>query len=157
MCKPDGIKMKSKGTSDSVAIPTPTSDERSKQADRPVKSPRTRRGKRDKDGEYIDPIKKKKKIKKSKALQRHGKDAPSGGIESMIPSFIGGGILIFSLLAQQGFRGRASVAGIDLGTTNSVICVQAPSKSVGEIDCIKDPESGSPIIVSNKNESSIQQ
>lgn len=66
----------------------------------------------------------------------------------MLPSLIGVTILVFSVMAQRGFRGRASVAGIDLGTTNSVICVQAPSKSVGEIDCIKDPNSGSPIIPS---------
>lgn len=51
-------------------------------------------------------------------------------------------------MAKMGFRGRATVAGIDLGTTNSVICVQAPSKSVGEITCIPDPVTSSPIIPS---------
>jgi molecular chaperone DnaK (HSP70) len=112
---------------------------------------RPRRGKRDKEGKYVlKPVSppKKKKPKKSKALLRHGKDAPSGGIEALVPSLIGLGILVISVMAQRGFRGRASVAGIDLGTTNSVICVQAPSKSVGEIDCIQDPITGSPIIPS---------
>jgi molecular chaperone DnaK (HSP70) len=66
----------------------------------------------------------------------------------MIPSIIGIGILAFAVMAQMGFRGRASVAGIDLGTTNSVVCVQAPSKGVGVIECIKDPSTGSPIIPS---------
>ena len=118
----------------------------------------SRRGKRDKEGEYVLIEKpptattvsppKTKKTKKSKALQRHGNDNPSGGIEALVPSLIGLGILVFSVMAQRGFRGRASVAGIDLGTTNSVICVQAPSKSVGEIDCIPDPDSGSNIIPS---------
>jgi hypothetical protein len=115
---------------------------------------RQRREKRDKDGQYIILAKKsttaKKRIlkRKSRALQKHGKDAPSGGIESLIPSLIGVGVLVCAVMAQRGFRGRASVAGIDLGTTNSVICVQAPSKSVGDIDCITDPVSGSNIIVS---------
>lgn len=48
----------------------------------------------------------------------------------------------------MGFRGRASVAGIDLGTTNSVICVQSQAKGVGEIHCIPDPSTKSPIIPS---------
>lgn len=111
---------------------------------------RTRRGKRDKNFEP-SPVAiqiPKKKTKQSRALQRHGKDAPSGGIEAMIPSLIGVAVLVVSVMAQKGFRGRAFVAGIDLGTTNSVICVQAPSKSVGAIDCIIDPNSGSPIIPS---------
>lgn len=49
-------------------------------------------------------------------------------------------------MAKMGFRGCVSVAGINLGTTNSVVCVQALSKSVGEIECIPDPASGSPIV-----------
>ena len=48
----------------------------------------------------------------------------------------------------MGFRGRATVAGIDLGTTNSVICVQKPDKGVGEIECIPDPSNNSPIVPS---------
>eukprot|EP00429_Kryptoperidinium_foliaceum_P002447 CAMPEP_0176015734 /NCGR_PEP_ID=MMETSP0120_2-20121206/7490_1 /TAXON_ID=160619 /ORGANISM="Kryptoperidinium foliaceum, Strain CCMP 1326" /LENGTH=77 /DNA_ID=CAMNT_0017348713 /DNA_START=53 /DNA_END=283 /DNA_ORIENTATION=- len=49
---------------------------------------RRRRGKRDKHFEAYAP-QQAKKTKKSKALQRHGKDSPSGGIESLIPSLIG--------------------------------------------------------------------
>jgi len=49
----------------------------------------------------------------------------------------------------MGFRGRATVVGIDLGTTNSVVCVQAPSsEGVGEITCIPDPTTNSPIVPS---------
>jgi len=122
--------------------------------------PQRRRSKRDRNDVWLQQQKsltggtsnggtKKKKVKKkSAALRKHGKDSPSGGIEAMLPSLIGVGILVFAVMAQQGFRGRASVAGIDLGTTNSVICVQAPSKGVGEIDCILDPDSGSAIIPS---------
>jgi hypothetical protein len=119
-----------------------------------------RRGKRDKEGEYtlisaaksdvskMEPPKKKKKKKSSKALKKHGKDNPSGGLESLVPSLIGVAVLVMAVMAQRGFRGRASVAGIDLGTTNSVICVQRPSKGVGIIDCVEDPLTGSPIIPS---------
>jgi len=111
-----------------------------------------RRGKREKNFELpvmnaAKPLQK-KKAKQSKSLLRHGKDAPSGGIEALIPSLIGVAVLVVSVMAQKGFRGRASVAGIDLGTTNSVICVQAPSKAVGTINCIPDPSTGSPIIPS---------
>jgi molecular chaperone DnaK (HSP70) len=84
----------------------------------------------------------------SKALQKHGQDAPSGGAEALLPSLIGVGILAFGIMAKMGFRGRATVAGIDLGTTNSVICVQAPSKGVGDIQCIPDPLTNSPIVPS---------
>jgi len=118
--------------------------------------PRRRRGKREKN--FIPsspainltspPTKKTKKTKQSRSLQRHGKDGPSGGIEALIPSLIGVSVLVVAVMAQRGFRGRASVAGIDLGTTNSVICVQAQSKSVGTIECIPDPFTGSPIIPS---------
>lgn len=56
-------------------------------------------------------------------------------------------------MAKMGFRGRADVAGIDLGTTNSVVCVQSPLESagqggVGKIECIPDPANGSPIVPS---------
>ncbi|CAJ1945805.1 unnamed protein product [Cylindrotheca closterium] len=142
----------------------PSIDSRTDKKGRPIDQavPKTRRGKRDQNDVWLRQQKplaggitgrtggtKKKKVKKeSAALRKHGKDSPSGGIEAMLPSLIGVGILVFAVMAQQGFRGRASVAGIDLGTTNSVICVQAPSKGVGEIDCISDPESGSAIIPS---------
>jgi molecular chaperone DnaK (HSP70) len=85
---------------------------------------------------------------RSASLQKHGSDAPSGGVQALIPSLVGLAILICGCMAKMGFRGRASVAGIDLGTTNSVICVQAPAKGVGHIDCIIDPVSGSPIVPS---------
>ena len=86
--------------------------------------------------------------KQSKAKQKHGADGPSGGIEALVPSLIGLAILGCGLMAKLGFRGRAEVAGIDLGTTNSVICVQAPSKGVGAIECMVDPTTNSPIIPS---------
>ncbi len=42
------------------------------------------------------------------------------------------------------------MAGVDLGTTNSVICVQQQSEGdgVGEIECIPDPFNNSPIVPS---------
>lgn len=89
-----------------------------------------------------------KQKRKSLAVEKHGSDHKSGGMEAMIPSAIALAILAFAVMAQLGFRGRPSVAGIDLGTTNSVICVQAPSSGVGVIECIKDPSTGSPIIPS---------
>jgi molecular chaperone DnaK (HSP70) len=86
--------------------------------------------------------------RKSKLTERHGRDAPSGGVQALVPSLVGVAILGCALMAQRGFRGRATVAGIDLGTTNSVICVQAQAKGVGTITCIPDPITGSPIIPS---------
>ena len=130
---------------------------KSRIANATTKPQRLRREKRDKDGEYIllsdagldsGPPKKKKKKKVSKALQKHGKDNPSGGLEALVPSLIGVGVLVMAVMAQRGFRGRASVAGIDLGTTNSVICIQRLSKGVGVIDCVEDPLTGSPIVPS---------
>lgn len=114
-----------------------------------VSSQIRRRNKRDKDS-LSKPLAslQRRPLRKSKSLQKHGKDAPSGGIEALLPSFIGLAILVCGVMAKMGFRGRAAVAGIDLGTTNSVICVQAPSKSVGEIQCIPDPLTNSPIIPS---------
>jgi hypothetical protein len=96
-----------------------------------------RRRKRDKEGSYLlenapkdaatfSTTKRPKAQSKSK--RKHGNDGPSGGVEALIPSLIGLCILVGAVMAKMGFRGRASVAGIDLGTTNSVICVQAPSK-----------------------------
>jgi len=117
---------------------------------------RERRQKRDRAGSciiqrrHIKLTTTKKPKKQSRARQRHGNDTPSGGIEALIPSLIGLIILGFIIMGQMGFRGRATTAGIDLGTTNSVICVQAPSKGVGEITCIPDLYNGnsSPIIPS---------
>ena len=117
-----------------------------------ITSQTRRRAKRDKDPLHAlskpSAVSQRKPLRKSKSLQKHGKDAPSGGIEALLPSFIGLAILVCGCMAKMGFRGRAAVAGIDLGTTNSVICVQAPSKTVGEIQCIPDPLTNSPIIPS---------
>ncbi|KAL7573056.1 hypothetical protein ACA910_018745 [Epithemia clementina (nom. ined.)] len=80
-----------------------------------------------------------RKKRASPALQKHGADAASsGGIQALFPSLLGVLILAYGVMAKMGFRGRATVAGIDLGTTNSVLCVQAPAKGVGVIDCIAD-------------------
>ncbi|KAL7452939.1 hypothetical protein ACHAWC_004648 [Mediolabrus comicus] len=89
-----------------------------------------------------------KKKKKSNMTAKHQNDSKSGGMDALIPSLIGVVVLIIVIMAKMGFRGRATVAGIDLGTTNSVVCVQAPSKGVGEIVCIPDPTTNSPVIPS---------
>jgi len=114
---------------------------------------RTRRTKRDKEPihhqsqqQQMLPIGKKKR--KSKLTERHANDSQSGGVKALVPSLIGVAVLVCGVMAKMGFRGRASVAGIDLGTTNSVICVQAPAKGVGKIECIPDPATGSPIVPS---------
>jgi hypothetical protein len=165
MCRPEEGAMKSKKsqTADSDAGKCiPNDDETITKRISSELSSQPRRGKRDKEGEYTlisatsstavskktEAPKKKKKKKSSKALKKHGKDNPSGGLESLVPSLIGVAVLVMAVMAQRGFRGRASVAGIDLGTTNSVICVQRPSKGVGIIDCVEDPMTGSPIIPS---------
>lgn len=114
---------------------------------------RQRRRKRDRVGAYtiLAPpgvMTTRKPKKKSKSLQKHQGKGVSGGMDALIPSVIGVGILICVIMAHSGFRGRATTAGIDLGTTNSVICVQAPSKGVGEITCILDPHTNSSIIPS---------
>jgi molecular chaperone DnaK (HSP70) len=126
---------------------SPTSESKD---DKPRGQPH-RRAKRDKNAvtsAAATPTKPARNKRRSRALEKHGGDADSGGIVAMLPSLIAVGILGFAVMAQFGFRGRASVAGIDLGTTNSVICVQAPAKGVGVIECIKDPSTGSPIIPS---------
>ena len=137
MCKPDTQKTASTNE------PSPSSSSTSIQpsTEMPPATLKRRRKKRDKQQEPA-----KKRV--SKALQKHQNDAPSGGIQALLPSAIGLLVLGCGLMAQMGFRGRASVAGIDLGTTNSVICVQAPAKGVGVIDCIVDPDTDSPIIPS---------
>jgi molecular chaperone DnaK (HSP70) len=49
----------------------------------------------------------------------------TGGPLAILPSLVGLAVLAVAVLAQSGFRGRASMVGIDLGTTNSVVCVQS--------------------------------
>lgn len=85
---------------------------------------------------------------KSNMHKKHETDTKSGGIEVLFPSLIGIIVLGCAIVAKMGWRGRSSVAGIDLGTTNSVICVQQQSKGVGKIECIPDPFNGSPIVPS---------
>lgn len=85
---------------------------------------------------------------KSNMHKKHEADKKSGGIEVLFPSLIGIIVLGCAIVAKMGWRGRSSVAGIDLGTTNSVICVQQQSKGVGKIECIPDPFNGSPIVPS---------
>lgn len=137
---------------------------------------RIRRKKRDKDGKCHNtsilqsniqqqPQQRIITIKKSRANQKHGNDKPSGGYESLIPSLLGVLLLIICTMGKLGFRGRPTLAGIDLGTTNSVICIQTKQPSslslssltlsmnsgdtkTSFIDCIKDPITNSPIIPS---------
>jgi len=67
----------------------------------------------------------------SRLSKKHVGDSKSGGIEAILPSLGIVAVLAFALVAKNGWRGRASVAGIDLGTTNSVICVQQQSTTKG--------------------------
>lgn len=106
-------------------------------------------------------IVKKKKIR-SRMTTKHADDTKSGGIDALLPSVLCAIVLTFVIMAHMGFRGRATTAGIDLGTTNSVICVQSqvPSSSsslllggkaggrVGEIVCIPDPATHTPVVPS---------
>lgn len=68
----------------------------------------------------------KKKVKTG-SCSRHEGDSHSGGLDALLPSFIAIVVIGCGIIAKMGFRGRATVAGIDLGTTNSVICVQEQS------------------------------
>jgi hypothetical protein len=68
---------------------------------------------------------KKKKISSSR--KRHEGETQSGGIQALLPSFIAIVVIGCAIVAKLGLRGRPTVAGIDLGTTNSVICVQEQS------------------------------
>lgn len=90
------------------------------------------------------------KQSQSKSRKKHKDDEPSGGIESIIPSLLILIVLACGFAAKMGFRGRATVAGIDLGTTNSVVCVQeqAQGANLGKIQCMSDPLTNSPIIPS---------
>jgi len=71
----------------------------------------------------------------SSLSKRHAGDGKSGGVEAILPSLGIVIVLAFAYIAKSGFRGRASVAGIDLGTTNSVICVQHQAKGGEQIQC----------------------
>jgi hypothetical protein len=65
-----------------------------------------------------------KKKKKSRMTSKHADDTKSGGIDALLPTIACIIVLSVGIMARLGFRGRATVAGIDLGTTNSVICIQ---------------------------------
>ena len=65
---------------------------------------------------------------KSSLISRHEGEGKSGGIDALLPSLIAIVVIGCGIVAKMGWRGRATVAGIDLGTTNSVICVQQQSQ-----------------------------
>lgn len=72
----------------------------------------------------------------------------SSPLTSMLPSLGLVVVAVFAMAARAGFRGRPTTAGIDLGTTNSVVCVQTPDEGVGKIECVPDPFTGSPVVPS---------
>ena len=59
-----------------------------------------------------------KKKKKTKMTAKHQNDSQSGGMDALIPSLIGVIVLIVVVMAKMGFRGRATVAGIDKSKQN---------------------------------------
>ena len=76
-------------------------------------------------------VTKKSKVKvKSSGISRHEGEnmKSSGGIDALIPSIIALIVIGIGIVTKMGWRGRATTAGIDLGTTNSVICVQQQSQ-----------------------------
>jgi hypothetical protein len=96
--------------------------------------PLIRRGKRVKQASLpLETDQQTTKISKvtSSLSKKHAADGKSGGIEAIIPSLVIVVVLAFAYIAKSGFRGRVSVAGIDLGTTNSVICIQHLAKEGG--------------------------
>mmetsp|Transcript_5970 Transcript_5970/g.8781 ORF Transcript_5970/g.8781 Transcript_5970/m.8781 type:complete len:622 (-) Transcript_5970:88-1953(-) len=146
----------------SKSEPKPNSETLQQEQEEETIEAYVRRGKRVKQDslplEQIDthttaPTKKISRVKSSLS-KKHAEDGKSGGIESLLPSIGIVVVLGFAIVAKMGWRGRASVAGIDLGTTNSVICVQQQSDGkgegygVGHIECIPDPYNNSPIIPS---------
>jgi hypothetical protein len=99
-----------------------------------------RRGKRDKQGVGCTSNATKtynstrKNLKKnSAATSEHSKS----GVEALLPSAICLVVFGFAVMAKLGFRGRISVVGIDLGTTNSVVCIQALSSSGTSVEEIR--------------------
>lgn len=148
MCKDEGKEHKGKKTSSQYEYHSLQDVAPNRHSEVPMEL--RRRGKRDK--QALLPCEKYETIRISRfstALsKKHGNDSKSGGIEAILPSFAIVIILAFAYTAKSGFRGRSTVAGIDLGTTNSVICVQQQAKGVGNIECIPDPFNESPIIPS---------
>ncbi len=91
-----------------------------------------RRGKRDKQGVGCTPQTNKTCDSTTKLLRKNTvttSEHSKGGVEALLPSAIGLVVFGFAAMAKLGFRGRISVVGIDLGTTNSVVCIQALSSS----------------------------
>ncbi|GFH46520.1 hypothetical protein CTEN210_02994 [Chaetoceros tenuissimus] len=155
MCKPEKSKKEAKKKNPIPSVEAPeTSTNKKAPKEKEHSQEETvmtirRRGKRTKQKDL--PLKQNvSKISRvsSSLSKRHAGDAKSGGIEAILPSFAIVVVLACAYLAKSGFRGRSSVAGIDLGTTNSVICVQQQAEGVGEIECIPDPYNNSPIIPS---------
>jgi len=112
---------------------------------------RKRRSKYDRNALVVAQASKKKRIKKKKKNPTTDNSSSFDSnkiITTLLPSLIGVIVGLCALAAKLGFRGRATVAGIDLGTTNSVICVQAQASSIGEIICIPDSKTNSSIIPS---------
>lgn len=107
---------------------------------------RQRRGKRVKESDIEMLQATLRRCQKNSASSKH-KGGNTSPLQVMLPSLIALVILGVAVMGKMGFRGRPTVAGIDLGTTNSVICVQQQQAEV-VIDCIRDPRTNSPIIPS---------
>lgn len=131
MCKPEKSKKEAKKKNPIPSVEAPeTSTNKKAPKEKEHSQEETvmtirRRGKRTKQKDL--PLKQNvSKISRvsSSLSKKHAGDAKSGGIEAILPSFAIVVVLACAYLAKSGFRGRSSVAGIDLGTTNSVICVQ---------------------------------
>ncbi len=118
-------KSKSKSSSERNQKSVTTSDEATQ------RMPLSRRGKRVKQADL--PLEEFEEVKtvsrvRSRLSKKHEEDSKSGGIEAILPSLGIVLVLGLGLVAKNGWRGRSTVAGVDLGTTNSVICVQKQSK-----------------------------
>ena len=92
---------------------------------------KTRRSKRTKESDLVLARKRNKAKRKIQSLhtKKNKKSEDDGGFASFLPSLALLVVGAFAIMAKMGFRGRPTTAGIDLGTTNSVICIQSPSKS----------------------------
>ena len=131
MCKPTKRKNNSKASAKGTPAVTNNSEDniirgtKLSEASMPQ-----RRGKRVKQAALPQEIVYRKKISKasSSLRKKHEDDSKSGGIDAILPSLGIVIVLAIALVAKSGWRGRSTVAGIDLGTTNSVICVQQQSK-----------------------------
>jgi hypothetical protein len=100
-----------------------------------------RRGKRVKQASLpqLDFVETKTVSKTRSSLSKKYEDgSKSGGIDAILPSLGIVLVLAIAVIAKNGWRGRSTVAGVDLGTTNSVICIQKQSKGAeGEFQVLK--------------------